>query len=182
MGTDPTQSVDRNSIRGPFARSIMIKGIDHFAISTGNIDRLSAFYREQLGFTDVSAHEWREGNTKADQITGLRDSDARVILLRLGNVCLELFEFHHPTPTASDPGRPACDHGITHLCLQVEDIHTEYDRLRAHGMQFHCPPQEVSHGRMRATYGRDPDGNIIELLEYMAAESTAVLRPLPSLR
>lgn len=150
----------------------MIKGIDHVAISTGDIERLSAFYRGQLGFTEVFAQEWGVGNVVADRIIGLRDSVARVVMLRLGNVCLELFQYQQPTPKQGDPQRPACDHGITHLCLQVEDIHAEYDRLRANGMQFHCPPQDVHHGSARATYGRDPDGNIIELIELLTGEAT----------
>ena len=57
-----------------------------------------------------------------------------------------------------------CDHGITHLCLQVEDIDGEYERLKAAGMTFHCAPQKAGKG-LRATYGRDPDGNVVELLE-----------------
>lgn len=145
----------------------MIKGIDHLAISTANVDRLSAFYREQLGFEDDYTHHWSTGNISADRVIGLQDSQARVVMLRLGDVRLELFEFHHPVPKPSDPARPACDHGITHLCLAVEDIHREYERLRAAGMTFHCPPQVVAHGTLRATYGRDPDGNIVELLEKL---------------
>lgn len=143
----------------------MIKSIDHVAISTPNIDRLSAFYRDTLGFKDVFDQKWTAGNTIADRIIGLRDSEARVVMLRLGKVRLELFEFHHPTPRTADVSRPACDHGITHLCLAVADIHAEYERLRAAGMEFHCPPQDVAGETIRATYGRDPDGNIIELIE-----------------
>jgi hypothetical protein len=104
----------------------MIRGIDHLAISTPDIDRLSAFYRNQLGFQVVFTQQWTAGNSKADLIIGLRDSQARVVMLKLGNVSLE-------------------------LC--------------SHGMIFYWPPQTVGGGSMRATYGRDPDGNIIELLE-----------------
>jgi hypothetical protein len=31
-------------------------------------------------------------------------------------------------------------------------------------MTFHCPPQDLGDG-IRTTYGRDPDGNVIELQE-----------------
>jgi catechol 2,3-dioxygenase-like lactoylglutathione lyase family enzyme len=143
----------------------MIRGIDHLAISTPDIDRLSAFYRNQLGFQVVFTQQWTAGNSKADLIIGLRDSQARVVMLKLGNVSLELFEFRHPIPNKSVQPRPACDHGITHMCLQVDDIQSEYERLCSHGMIFYWPPQTVGGGSMRATYGRDPDGNIIELLE-----------------
>ena len=37
-------------------------------------------------------------------------------------------------------------------------------------MRFHSSPptiDEMGHGKLRAIYGRDPDGNIIELQEVM---------------
>jgi hypothetical protein len=37
-------------------------------------------------------------------------------------------------------------------------------------MRFHCPPQAAGKG-IRATYGRDPDGNVVELLEVTDSES-----------
>ena len=67
-----------------------------------------------------------------------------------------------------------CDHGITHLCLDVSDIDAEYARLKGAGMRFHCPPQDL--GAARATYGRDPDGNVVELQEVMEPTSPMALR------
>ncbi len=55
------------------------------------------------------------------------------------------------------------DHGLAHFCLQVTDIEAEYERLRAAGMTFHAPPQQL--GTSAAIYGRDPFGTIIELYE-----------------
>ena len=97
------------------------------------------------------------GADRADKITGLKDSSAKLVMLRAGNACIELFEYSSPQARPGDPNRPACDHGITHLCLDVRDIEAEYERLRAAGMVFHCPPQNI--GGVSATYGRDPDGN-----------------------
>lgn len=151
----------------------MIKGINHVAISTPNIERLSAFYLEQLGFEEIFRLNWEVGDEVLDNITGLKDSSARIIMLRCGNACVELFEYASPPPRNGDPARPVCDHGITHLCLEVEDIEAEYDRLTAAGMQFHCPPQLL--GDLRATYGRDPDGNVVELLQAPADSALAVV-------
>jgi len=151
----------------------MIRGIHHTAISTPNLERLVQFYRDLLGFEEVLSSEWERGAERADKITGLRDSAARLAMLKLGNACIELFEYSSPPPRPGDPARPACDHGITHLCLDVRDIEAEYERLKAAGMTFHCPPLNM--GGVSATYGRDPDGNIVELLEVKDSSNPIAL-------
>jgi catechol 2,3-dioxygenase-like lactoylglutathione lyase family enzyme len=66
-----------------------------------------------------------------------------------------------------------CDHGITHIALDVRNIGAEYERLSAAGMRFHCPPLDM--GTVKATYGRDPDGNVVELQEILDDESPMAL-------
>jgi glyoxylase I family protein len=146
----------------------VITGIHHVAISTPDADRLLAFYRDVIGFEELVDFTWPPGTDAADRITGLNGSSARQIMLRKGKSCLELFQFHAPEPAEGDPRRPVCDHGITHLCLSVTDIDAEYARLREAGMEFHCEPQELSPG-LHTTYGRDPDGNVVELHQFAAA-------------
>lgn len=94
-------------------------------------------------------------------------------MLRLGNAMVELFEYRSPRPATGDPERPVCDHGITHLCLDVTDIESEYQRLCAAGMRFNSPPQDL--GAVLSTYGRDPDGNVIELQEVVDPTSAVSL-------
>ena len=144
----------------------MIKGIHHTAISTGDFERALAFYRDLLGFEMVSELNWPAGVELADTITGLEGSAARSVMLRASNTSIELFEFSSPAPKPGDPNRPVCDHGITHIALEVDDVDAEYDRLKAAGMSFHCPPQDL--GVSRVTYGRDPDGNVLELWQSVA--------------
>ena len=143
----------------------MIRGIHHTAISTADLPRSIAFYRDVLGFEEVLDFEWPEGTANMNATHALAETAGRVVLMRLGRSMIELFDFQTPTPRPVDPDRPLCDHGITHLCLDVVDIDQEYERLRAAGMRFHCAP--VQNGDARMTYGRDPDGNVIELLEFL---------------
>ena len=82
----------------------------------------------------------------------------------------ELFECQQPSPKHGDPKRPVSDHGITHFCIEVSDIDSEYQRLSAAGVPFHCPP--LNFGTAKATYGRDPDGNVFELLEMISGSKS----------
>ena len=142
----------------------MIQGLHHASITTADIARLSAFYRDQLGFELVMETAWEGGNPNADAIFGLTDTAVKMVMLRTSNAFLELFQFERPRGADGDPDRPVCDAGITHICLRVDDIEADYARLTAAGMRFHCPPMEAA-GLCKATYGRDPDGNIVELIQ-----------------
>lgn len=144
----------------------MIKGFHHAALSTPDLDRCVDFYTRVLGCEVAWTFGWPAGSRAADDITGLDNSAARAAMLRLGASFIEIFEFSSPPPRVAGGDRPACDHGISHLCLEVQDIHGEFERLAAAGMRFHCPPQRQDSGWV--TYGRDCDGNIIELLEFTA--------------
>ena len=138
--------------------------LHHVAISTPDADRALGFYAGRLGLEPVYDRAWPAGTEAADRITALDGTAARQILLRAGNAYLELFEYTAPEAAPADPHRPVCDHGITHVCLDVADLDVEYERLSAAGVRFHCPPQDLGHG-VRTTYARDPDGNVVELQE-----------------
>ena len=127
-----------------------------------NLDRSIAFYSDIFGM-EVLVLDAFEGE-QYQRILRLPGVKGRVALLKGGNLQLELFEFSQPKPRASDPQRPVCDHGITHFCIEVDDLNAIYPRLVEAGVLFHCKPQKFF-GAANATYGRDPDGNVFELLD-----------------
>lgn len=141
----------------------MIRGIHHVAISTPNLERIVGFYRDVIGAEVVYEGGWDAGSEIIDTIVGLKDSHAKQAMLRLGNAHLEFFEYVTPAGAPKDPAYGVNDHGYTHFCLDVQDIDAEYERLLANGVVFNCPPPQFPGGAIRATYGRDPDGNVIEL-------------------
>jgi catechol 2,3-dioxygenase-like lactoylglutathione lyase family enzyme len=148
----------------------MIVGVHHIAISTPDLDRLATFYCDDLGFERIFDAAWEPGNVAADAVTGLEGSAARTAMLRGGNLYLELFEFRAPTPQAAPERRPVCDHGITHLCLLVDDVDAACQRI---GLNFQSAPQDLG-GGVRTVYGRDPDGNIVELKELAGGHAHPV--------
>lgn len=148
----------------------MIRGVHHTALATRDIDRLVAFYRDVVGFSLVWTSGWDAGSDVIDGIVGLKGSSAKQVMLQCGNCYLEIFEYVTPQPGAGDPNRPVNEPGYTHICLDVTDIEYEYKRLSQGGMRFHCAPPMFEGAGMRATYGRDPDGNVIEIQEIMSRD------------
>ncbi len=148
----------------------MIRGVHHVAISTPDLARIVAFYRDVIGAEVVYEGGWPAGSEIIDEIVGLKGSHAKQAMLRMGNAYLEFFEYVSPEGASKDPNYPVNDHGYTHFCLDVKDIDAEYARLTAAGVRFNCPPPHFPEGAIRATYGRDPDGNVIELQEILDVE------------
>lgn len=142
----------------------MIRGLHHTAISTPDLDRALGFWRDLLGFHVFDGGEWQPGSPTPDEITGLNDSSAAYVLLDASNTAIELFEFRSPVGARLNPQRTVADHGITHVCLDVTDIQGEYVRLRDAGVPFQSPPVDFG-GGIHCAYGRDPDGNVVELQE-----------------
>ncbi|MGI9324791.1 MAG: VOC family protein [Pseudomonadales bacterium] len=148
----------------------MIRGMHHVAVSTPNLERTVTFYRDVIGAEVVYEGGWEAGSEVIDTIVGLSGSHAKQAMLKLGNAYLEFFEYVTPPGNPIDPNYGVNHHGYTHFCLDVKDIDIEYERLKAAGVRFNCPPPKFEGGKLRATYGRDPDGNVIEIQEILDPE------------
>ena len=142
----------------------MIQGIHHTGLSTPDLERTLRFYVDLLGFEVLTRFTMPPGSPGMDEMLELPGVGFNAALLRHGRTMIEVFQFSDPEPIRAPARRRVCDHGLTHLCLQVDDLKAEYERLSAAGMSFHCAPQTGSGARF--VYGRDPDGNAIELIEF----------------
>lgn len=144
----------------------MIKGFHHAAISTPDLTRCVHFYTQIIGGKVAWEFGWDQGTSEADNVTGLSNSACRAVMLIIGETFLEVFEYRSPaqTQTPLTQKRPVSDHGITHVCLEVTDIKAEFERLKLAGMYFHSEPASQEGSSM--VYGRDPDGNVLELIEF----------------
>ncbi len=136
------------------------KGIHHIAISVPSLAEAKLFYVEKLGFELVD-EDHIPASASGDEVAQLVNADCHLMMVNAGNVFLEIFEFHSPTPNPQS-ARPVCDHGYTHFSFEVEDIHVAYNFLANAGVNWHHKPLESCEGYMM-TYGRDPFGNVIEI-------------------
>jgi catechol 2,3-dioxygenase-like lactoylglutathione lyase family enzyme len=141
----------------------VIKGIHHVGISVSNLDESIGFYTRMLDMQLLGA-PFPFGGPQFSQVMALQDAQGRMCMLRKDSLQLELFEFSHPAAARQDPNYPVADHGISHFGVEVTDIEATWERLRSAGVRFHCPVVTFPRG-VKATYARDPDGNVFELLE-----------------
>jgi len=150
----------------------MILGVHHPALSVPSLEQALDFYCGKLGFETVMSAEIPPGIPPLNQAFGLDDAGCKVAIIKRGNSCIELFEFQaEDTPTA-DVNRPVNKHGITHICLGGDDYENDYAFLKDAGVVFNTGPQGESPSRW--AYGRDPFGNVIELLEHDPASPSSL--------
>jgi glyoxylase I family protein len=150
----------------------MIVGLHHVAISVSDMDKALEFYTEGLGFELVQQAEL-ENDSKANQVIGLDNINAKMRMLKAPNAFIELWQYSNPEP--KDLRSRPCDYGYPHIALQVDDIDAEYERLKGHGMEF--VGEQVHYGDTGAAiYGRDPSGNIIELYEITTEDIAQLVR------
>lgn len=149
----------------------MILGVHHPAISVPSMDDALAFYGDKLGFEVVMNLELpsMEMMTRA---MDLEQAGYKVAMLRKGNSCIEVFEFTGDDVPAGDAKRPVNQHGITHICLAADEYEKDYEMLREAGVVFNTEPN--GEAPQRWVYGRDPFGNVIELLEHNPESPSAV--------
>lgn len=141
----------------------MILGFHHVAISTSDLERSCQFYCDLLGFKRVLDMGYERTNTPKPHLQS-DDGAVKAAVVKAGNVYLEIVEYSYPVPNPLNPDRRVVDHGLAHICFQITDLKAEYAKLVEAGMEFHSSPLEAGHGS-NFIYGRDPDGNVIELIE-----------------
>lgn len=145
----------------------MIRGIHHVGIHTADLDRLRTFYEQAFGFEAVGDEIDLADVPEAALVIGMERTVARCLMMKAHNCFVELFEWAEPGERREP--LQANDRGYTHFMVDVEDIEAEYERLSALGMTF-VGPAPVRFGNTASIYGRDPDGNIIEIGEIPAGE------------
>lgn len=139
----------------------MILGVHHAAIAVPDINAALAFYCDLLGFEVAMEAQVPGGIDVMADALGVADSGFAVRMIKKGNSCIELFQFDEAEEGES--ARPVNRMGITHIALACDDIENDYANLASNGVAFNAALMGAAPGRF--AYGRDPFGNVIELLE-----------------
>lgn len=144
-----------------------ITGIDHVAVSSGDLDRSLRFYHDLLGLRIREQGETSNGEFA--EISGIADARVRWADLLLPNEqVLELLHYLSPPGTAVSPADT--DPGATHLSLRVDDINAAHAHLLEAGVPVRSAPVALDDpGNWSGAccfYASDPDGMTVELIEW----------------
>jgi len=139
----------------------------HTAIVTPDIDRLSAFYA-MIASGEIHRRGTFGPNPMFDNVAGISGVRFHGAWMRLPNAELEFWQYLEPASVPA-PRRLASDLGWNHLCFESDDLGADYQRLEAAGVELHGPPHGF--GNAEVFFGRDPDGNIFEVLEPVAGKA-----------
>lgn len=156
---------------------IRIKNFHHVALSTGNMDKVFAFYRDLLGMEvtlDIELDN-RESSQRNFPESEFHESAAwmahmktRFVNMKVpgGHANFEVFQYMDPAgKDVEGKELHQYDHRLVHFGLEVEDIFPACERLKAAGVEFHWyPAADVGMGT-RAVYMYDFEGNTVELIQ-----------------
>ncbi|MBI5243406.1 MAG: methylmalonyl-CoA epimerase [Elusimicrobia bacterium] len=129
--------------------------LDHIAFAVKDLEESSRFYRDVLGL-------------KCSRPEAVPEQKVRLAFLELGEVKIELVEPSAPdSPIARFLETRGGKGGIHHVCLAVEDLDAEMERLRAKGAAFITErPRPGSRGsRVAFIHPKSSGGVLIELCE-----------------
>ena len=143
-------------------------GLDHVGFAVNDLDQSVEWYSMFLGEPPILRKTWDV--EYVSRIVGYPRVKMEGAFWRLpGGTVLELLQYLYPEPGHVD--METYNVGNAHLCLVVDDLAADFERLRNH-VEFRDPaPVEIPWGPYTggmACYLRDPDGISIELMQLPA--------------
>lgn len=136
----------------------MIKQISHIGIAVRDLEKAREFYRSVFRLQP------------SEPIIG-GGGEVKVSLVELGNTTIELLQ------PVGDKGAVAKflerrGEGIHHLCLEVDDINSEVEFLRASGVEVIGSPGPGAEGISVFLHPKTTQGVLIELVQKEEAKPT----------
>lgn len=139
----------------------IVKRIHHSEITVKDLDKSIEFYQRTLGLKPVGKTEMH-----VTQEGGLKGAKMKIAFLQAEEDKLELIQYLNPKGKESDLN--PWDKGAQHIAFEVVDIRKMYENLKKKGVNFLSPPIDFKDKDTDVTwlYFKDPDGGLIELMEF----------------
>lgn len=159
----------------------LVRAVDAPGMTVGDMDRSIAFYSKVLDFEKVSDVE--VAGESYERLTGVFGLRVRVVRLRLGDESIVLSEYIAPRGRPVPLGSRSNDRWFQHIAIVVSDMDRAYRRLRENRVEHASsgpqtlPEWNPQAGGIRAFYFKDPDGHVLEILQFPPGKGAAKWQP-----
>jgi catechol 2,3-dioxygenase-like lactoylglutathione lyase family enzyme len=141
--------------------------LDHVSITVSDLDRSLTFYRDLLGLREIERHRLDgDGISTMAGKEGVVLQVVRLAAAQTPGILLDLQQYVAPPGSVSDA--QLGDVGHSHVCFGIDGIDDACAELRARGTELVSEPVsfELESGVLKVVFLKDPDGNVLELVEY----------------
>ncbi len=150
----------------------MIRGFWHVSFTVRDLDASVEWYTKVLGLEYVRGQV--QHNEYTGKLVGYPEAHLKVAQLRVPGETIPISRHHielveYVSPRGEDIPLDTNRNGVGHWAFMVDDIHAEFNRLKAVGVRFKAEqPVAIEQGVNKggfAIYLTDPDGITLELLQ-----------------
>ncbi len=148
----------------------LVRAVDGVSITVADMQRSVDFYSRVLFFETLGDDE--VAGDAIDRLYGVRGMRLRVVRMRLGAEHLDLVEPLTPRGRPVPADSRSHDRWFQHVAIIVNDMDQAHLWLRRHRVEPVSPePQRLpdwnaSAAGIRAFYFKDPDGHVLEILQF----------------
>ncbi|MEO5724828.1 MAG: VOC family protein [Ilumatobacteraceae bacterium] len=148
-----------------------VRCLSHFTLAVRNLEKSIEFYKK-VGFQMI--HDRRDAVWPASvaENFGMRVAQGRGVLMATdsGELHTRLDLIEWLAPTLPDATAPVEERVPTLIALLTENVVAAHADLQNKGIEFIVLRDDVEHqnlGIKAVSLCRDPDGNLLEFIEYM---------------
>ncbi|HXG65136.1 MAG TPA: VOC family protein [Blastocatellia bacterium] len=152
------------------ARTPSVEAVQIIGMTVADADRSVEFYSKVLHFEKVSDAE--VAGSEYEQLQGVFGLRMRIVRMRLGDEQIELTEYIAPRGRPIPIDSRSHDRWFQHIAIIVSDMERAYAWLRQHKVEHassgpqRLPDWNKNAGGIKAFYFKDPDGHVLEVLNF----------------
>jgi len=157
--------------------SIAVGAVDAIGITVNDADAEVEFFSKVLSFEKVSDVE--VAGDEYERLQGLFGVRMRIVRMKLGDGFIELTEYLAPRGRPIPVDSRSNDLWFQHVAIITSDMDRAYQLLRKNKVQHASsgpqtlPDWNKNAGGIKAFYFKDPEGHVLEILQFPKGKGDA---------
>jgi catechol 2,3-dioxygenase-like lactoylglutathione lyase family enzyme len=147
-----------------------VRSVGPIVITVSDLDKAVNFYNTVLSFHKISQAELKGSDYEhLEAVFGLR---IRTATMRLGDETIELTDYLTPKGRPVPADSRSNDRWFQHIAIITSDMDRAYQKLRENHVEHAStepqtlPAWNKNAAGIRAFYLKDPDGHVLEILQF----------------